>query len=398
MIADHYAEAVGNPIVLQNELKQLCKINPNAPFCVNLQAPSSLNSASSAIHTYEKTGFTLIHNPMICTFEPAPVPLIRDLDMNLRSMTEGAISDWKYHLNSFQDTAWNVVLNEVSYDKIATFDSSKCDITISYIPSPTSSPDAQEPVGVTTYDFANHKAQIVIYYLKMTWDLKTTETRDRNYIYYHYTPIFSYVANQLATEQQIGTTISHELGHAFGLGHYVISEQEMDNLVNGNGGSIPSMMVPIVIPQSGNYYGITQSDIQQLKSLYGTNGFNSVIQPQTSPPISQTVMPSQPVRLPAINDTSNQLPSLKTIPSWVKNNAYYWSIGNMGDDDFVKGIQYLIQQKIITIPETTQGTSSQNTIPNWIKKDAKLWAQGELTDDDFTKTIQYLITNGIIRS
>lgn len=84
------------------------------------------------------------------------------------------------------------------------------------------------------------------------------------------------------------------------------------------------------------------------------------------------------------------------IPSWVKNNAHYWSIDNIGDDDFVKGIQFLIQQKIITIPSTTQGTSSQTTIPSWIKKDAGWWSEGAMSDDDFIKAIQYLISSGII--
>lgn len=94
--------------------------------------------------------------------------------------------------------------------------------------------------------------------------------------------------------------------------------------------------------------------------------------------------------------TSTSSNQFHGIPSWVKNNAHYWSIGNIGNDDFVKGIQYLIQQKIITIPPTTQGASSQTTIPNWIKKDAGWWSEGEMSDDDFIKAIQYLISNGII--
>ncbi len=37
------------------------------------------------------------------------------------------------------------------------------------------------------------------------------------------------------------------------------------------------------------------------------------------------------------------------IPPWVKNNAKWWAEGQIGDDDFVKGIQYLIQENIIKI-------------------------------------------------
>jgi hypothetical protein len=37
------------------------------------------------------------------------------------------------------------------------------------------------------------------------------------------------------------------------------------------------------------------------------------------------------------------------IPPWIKNNAKWWSEGQIGDNDFVKGIQYLIQENIIQI-------------------------------------------------
>lgn len=38
------------------------------------------------------------------------------------------------------------------------------------------------------------------------------------------------------------------------------------------------------------------------------------------------------------------------IPQWIKNNAKWWSEGSIGDADFLKGIQYLIQQGIIQVP------------------------------------------------
>ncbi len=37
------------------------------------------------------------------------------------------------------------------------------------------------------------------------------------------------------------------------------------------------------------------------------------------------------------------------IPSWIKNNANWWSQGLISDDDFVKGIQYLVGQGIIKV-------------------------------------------------
>jgi hypothetical protein len=85
------------------------------------------------------------------------------------------------------------------------------------------------------------------------------------------------------------------------------------------------------------------------------------------------------------------------IPSWIKNNAKWWAEGTIGDNDFVQGIQYLIQQKIIKIPPTQAGTGTSTVIPSWIKNNAKWWAEGTIGDNDFVQGIQYLIQQGIIK-
>ena len=38
-----------------------------------------------------------------------------------------------------------------------------------------------------------------------------------------------------------------------------------------------------------------------------------------------------------------------SIPEWVKNNAKWWSEGSIGNEDFVKGIEYLIENGIIKV-------------------------------------------------
>jgi len=42
-------------------------------------------------------------------------------------------------------------------------------------------------------------------------------------------------------------------------------------------------------------------------------------------------------------------PTLVEIPSWVKNNAGWWSEGLLNDSDFIAGLQYLISNGILTI-------------------------------------------------
>ena len=85
------------------------------------------------------------------------------------------------------------------------------------------------------------------------------------------------------------------------------------------------------------------------------------------------------------------------IPEWIRNNAKWWVQGGISDSEFVSGIQYLIKEEIMIIPDTkaTQ-TSSPKTIPEWVKNNADWWSQGLISDDDFVKGIQYLIANGIM--
>ena len=88
-----------------------------------------------------------------------------------------------------------------------------------------------------------------------------------------------------------------------------------------------------------------------------------------------------------------------SIPVWIKNNAGWWATNQIGDTDFVSGIQYLINQKIMMIPSADQSSESEAAaeIPDWIKNNAGWWADGLITDADFVSGIQWLITNGIMK-
>ncbi len=87
-----------------------------------------------------------------------------------------------------------------------------------------------------------------------------------------------------------------------------------------------------------------------------------------------------------------------SIPSWIKNNAGWWADGQIDDNSFVQGIQYLIKENIMKIPSTTQGTGTgANVIPSWIKNNAGWWADGQIDDNSFVQGIQYLIKEGIMK-
>lgn len=84
------------------------------------------------------------------------------------------------------------------------------------------------------------------------------------------------------------------------------------------------------------------------------------------------------------------------IPIWIKNTTKWWSEGQIGDSDFIKCIQYLVQQQIIKIPPTSSSSNTVAQIPIWVKNNAGWWANGTISDSDFIKGIQYLIQVNII--
>ena len=85
------------------------------------------------------------------------------------------------------------------------------------------------------------------------------------------------------------------------------------------------------------------------------------------------------------------------IPPWIKNNAKWWSEGQIGDSEFVQGIQYLVKHEIVKIPQTPSDSSLSQQIPSWVKTNAGWWASGQISDNEFVKGLEYLVSNGIIR-
>ena len=86
-----------------------------------------------------------------------------------------------------------------------------------------------------------------------------------------------------------------------------------------------------------------------------------------------------------------------SIPDWVRTNAGWWATNQIADSDFVSGIEFMIKQGIIQVPQTPQQENTQSKIPDWIKTSARWWADGIISDNEFTKSIEYLIKINVIR-
>lgn len=158
--------------------------------------------------------------------------------------------------------------------------------------------------------------------------------------------------------------------------------------------------------------------------------YNSMVIDDSKPEISDNTM---------ISEDDDSKPE---IPRWLKNNAGFWAQNQIDDETFIVGIKYLIEQKIMNIPnlqkfqpepllhfievekgtqyyvdryyhddvyrdwfdsnfpeytiEEAVGLPPDPVIPDWIKNNAKLWTEDMITDSDFLGGIGFLIQNGII--
>ena len=86
-----------------------------------------------------------------------------------------------------------------------------------------------------------------------------------------------------------------------------------------------------------------------------------------------------------------------SIPTWIKNNAGWWAEGQIDDNSFVQGIQFMIKENIFSIPNLPESSETAESVPAWVKNNAGWWAEGQIDDNSFVKGIEYLVKVGIIQ-
>jgi len=91
------------------------------------------------------------------------------------------------------------------------------------------------------------------------------------------------------------------------------------------------------------------------------------------------------------------------IPNWVKNVAGWWADDQISENEFVTGIEYLINNNIISISfmpcndEIQSQYGDTKSVPDWIKNNANWWSENLIDDTDFINGLQYLIEHKIIK-
>ena len=84
------------------------------------------------------------------------------------------------------------------------------------------------------------------------------------------------------------------------------------------------------------------------------------------------------------------------IPSWIKNTAGWWANDQIPDEEFVRSLQFLVENNIINVKSSEKTQTTLQIIPSWIKNTAGWWANDQIPDEEFLKGINFLGDNGIL--
>ncbi len=94
------------------------------------------------------------------------------------------------------------------------------------------------------------------------------------------------------------------------------------------------------------------------------------------------------------------------IPNWIKNVAGWWANNEISEKEFLDAIAYLINNDIIHLPlvpcggaaaiAASDATLEAKLVPNWVKNNAGWWATDQIGDADFINGIEYLIQKTIL--
>ena len=236
--------------------------------------------AASGYEYYETNPYnTISADPTVCYISFEYIQEYEDI-------TKQAITNWQYSLQQYTNNPdkWNIyysfIQNDYEDDVRANIDSLGCDIFVDFV---------KEVESVS--------GEFIKYYNGNT--LTTTSG---------HTVIQISTSNGLSNEQLISTT-THELGHAFGLGHYITNEDEL--IERWNNDIAPSIMVKAIDTEQ-----ITELDLKKMVTLYGTDGFEELPQ---------------------------------SIPEWIQTIFAYYGAGEINDLELINAIQYLAENGIIQI-------------------------------------------------
>ncbi|WP_371503695.1 hypothetical protein [Nitrosopumilus adriaticus] len=84
------------------------------------------------------------------------------------------------------------------------------------------------------------------------------------------------------------------------------------------------------------------------------------------------------------------------IPDWIKTHAKNWATGDISDSEFMSGLDFMIENKIIVIPGIDYVDSSIGDVPSWFRNTSHWWANDLISQQEFINSLKFLIQKDII--
>jgi hypothetical protein len=81
----------------------------------------------------------------------------------------------------------------------------------------------------------------------------------------------------------------------------------------------------------------------------------------------------------------------ESIPFWIKNNALWWSVEKIDDDEFAKGVDWLIFNDLVS-----SSYYSENKIPHWFKTTVHYWTSNLIPQSEFLNSLEYLLDQDLL--
>jgi len=389
---------------------------------ISVIAGTGLPNAFAYNVEYEVHSPRIFNTPLVCIIIPDynnEKLLSENYVDRIITETKVSIEEWEFHLKSQakkNKDNWDIEYIRIQPELQNSFDYEQCQIFIHFEAKPLNSEDWIKILGDSEYELGDSgRTNIVIYYQQIGWCASSDAS------YYYYEPCYS---DKTRITQQIGSIVRHELGHAFGLGHYVSDNNEL-NLQWAKGKTLsPSIMV-IFSHENARENKIKLLDIEKVFSLYGSNGFKQISVPQgfefLAVSKSSNINSNLGNEILTVSGNLTKSIYMKGHPVIVKitkpDNTIEEIKSSLSDDgildikipiesDSLYGIYkfkayYLnYESEEITfelLEHSEEEEEYVEKIPEWVKNTAKWWSMGSISDHDFIFGIQYLIKNDIIQ-
>ena len=91
------------------------------------------------------------------------------------------------------------------------------------------------------------------------------------------------------------------------------------------------------------------------------------------------------------------------VPQWIETTAQFWIDEGVSDREFTDAIGFLVKEKIIdvevepTLVEPDETIAVEPEIPDWIASTTEWWINGQVPEDQFLEGIKWIIQNKIIK-